>query len=72
MTETKINDTVKAVAALLTTLLAGLATVLGIEPATIPYIAGLIVTGITSLVTAFYAIRRIRTGSVPAQGTLSL
>jgi hypothetical protein len=67
------NDSIKAIAAAIVTALSGFSTLAGIDPATAPYIVGLLVTGITSLVSAFYAIRRLRAGEpVAPQGELPL
>jgi hypothetical protein len=75
MTETNANDTIKAVAAILTAVGTALGSVLGLEAGTIAQIVGLLASGATGFVGAYFAIRRLRAGSTataPTQGELPL
>lgn len=68
------NDTIKAVIAGVTSAAIGTATLTGIDPGTVLYISGLVSTGVTALVSVFYAVRRLRAGEVvePVQPELPL
>lgn len=63
------NDTIKAVIAGVTSAAIGTATLTGVDPATVLYVSGLVTSGVTALVSAFYAIRRLRAVE-PAEPTL--